>query len=116
MYFCTLSNVTDPTVDMNLECVHSVGILRFNAVNSFLRKYSGNRNAKKVSKVKLTLPARGIRFSHEDRTITIPSLKLELEYQFRNDFENINQIELDSEFAYISVTVSTILPQYLVGD
>ncbi len=73
--------------------------------NQVLRKYSGNRNAKKVSKVKLTLPARGIRFSHEDRTITIPSLKLELEYQLRNDFENINQIELDSEFAYISVTV-----------
>jgi putative transposase len=54
--------------------------------NQILRKYSGNRNAKKVSKVKLTLPAMGIRFSHEDRTITIPSLKLELEYQFRNDF------------------------------
>ena len=34
--------------------------------NQVLRKYSGNRNAKKVSKVKLTLPARGIRFSHED--------------------------------------------------
>ena len=54
--------------------------------NQVLRKYSGNRNAKKVSKVKLTLPSKGIRFSHEDRTITIPSLKLELEYQFRNDF------------------------------
>ena len=73
--------------------------------NQILKKYSGNKNAKKVSKVKLTVPAQGIRFSHEDRTITILSLKLKLGYHFRNDFLKVSQIELDREFAYISVMV-----------
>ena len=73
--------------------------------NQILRKYSRNRKACRVRRVKLTVPAQGIRFSHENRTISIPSLKYETNYLFRNDFEKINQIELDKEFAYISVTV-----------
>lgn len=74
--------------------------------NQILRKYSRNRNARRVSRVKLTVPAQGIKFNHEDREIRIPALKLVLQYHFRNDFEKINQIELDNEFAYVSVTVS----------
>ncbi|EQD59240.1 IS605 OrfB family transposase, partial [mine drainage metagenome] len=73
--------------------------------NQILWKYSRNTKVKKVSRVKLTMPAQGIKFSHEDRIIIVPSLKLELDYHFRNDFEKINQIELDHEFAYISVTI-----------
>ena len=73
--------------------------------NQILRKYSRNRNAGRARRVKLTVPAQGIRFSHENRTISVPSLKYETNYQFRNDFEKINQIELNKEFAYISVTV-----------
>ncbi len=73
--------------------------------NQILRKYSRNRNAGRVRRVKLTVPAQGIRFSHENRAISIPSLKYETNYLFRNDFGKINQIELDKEFAYISITV-----------
>ncbi len=73
--------------------------------NQILRKYSRNRKARNVHNVKLTIPAQGIHFDHKDRIITIPSLKLTLNYYFRNDFEKINQIEFDNKFAYISVTV-----------
>jgi len=73
--------------------------------NQILRKYSRSQRAKDVRSIKLTLPNQGIHFNHEDRTITIPSLKLTLSYHFRNDFVKINQVELDGEFAYISVTV-----------
>ena len=73
--------------------------------NQILRKYARNRNARTVNRVKLTIPAQGIRFNHEDRTLSVPSLKLEMNYLFRNDFEKINQIEIGREFACISVTV-----------
>lgn len=74
--------------------------------NQILRKYSRNREAKVIRSVKLTIPAQGIKFSHAERAITIPSLKLKLGYHFRNDFLKINQIEIDKEFAYVSVSVS----------
>jgi putative transposase len=73
--------------------------------NQILRKYSRNWNARKVNRVKLTVPAQGIRFNHEGRTISAPSLKFQISYMFRNDFEKINQIEFDHIFAYISLTV-----------
>ena len=73
--------------------------------NQILRKYSRNRNARKVNRVKLTVPAQGIRFNHEGRTISVPSLEFDVNYLFRNDFEKINQIEFDHIFAYMSVTV-----------
>ena len=73
--------------------------------NQVLRKYSRNRNARKVNRVKLTVPAQGIRFNRKERTISTPSLRFDVNYLFRNDFEKINQIEFDRNFAYISVTV-----------
>ncbi len=74
--------------------------------NQILRKYARNRNARKVHRIKLAIPAQGIKFSHEKREIAITSLKLILNYHFRNDFSKINQIEVGEEFAYISITVS----------
>ena len=73
--------------------------------NQILRKYSRDRKAKKVTKVKLSMPAQGIRFSHEKREITVPCLNLAMNYFFRNDFGKINRIEIDREYAFISVTV-----------
>ena len=86
--------------------------------NQILRKYSRNWNARKVNRVKLTVPAQGIRFNHEGRTISVPSLKFQISYMFRNDFEKINQIEFDHIFAYISLTVpesATINPDAYLG-
>ncbi len=51
------------------------------------------------------MPHQGIKCSHEDRTITITPLKLTLNYYFRNDFDKINQIELDNKFAYVSINI-----------
>ena len=73
--------------------------------NQILRKYSLDRKAKRVRRVPLTIPNQSIRVDKERRLIFIPCLKLELEYRFRNDFEKVNQIEINNEFAFVSVTV-----------
>ncbi|MBU2613923.1 transposase [Patescibacteria group bacterium] len=73
--------------------------------NQILKKYSYDKKAKKVNNVKLTIPNQSIKVDKELRRIKIPCLKFELNYQFRNDFKKINQIEIDNEFAYISVTI-----------
>ena len=72
--------------------------------NQLLRKYSRNRKVKNVRNVNLIIPNQGITFDKENRAIRIPSLKLCLGYNFR-DFEKVNQIEIDNEYASISVTV-----------
>jgi len=74
--------------------------------NQILRKYSRNKNCKRVKSVKLTIPNQGIRVDKSKQEIDIPCLKLKLHYQFPNNFEKINQIELDNEFAYVSVSFS----------
>jgi putative transposase len=73
--------------------------------NQILRKYSRNRKAKRVNHVVLTIPGHGIKVNKEKREMYISSLKLTLSYSFRNDFEKVNQIEIDEEYAYISVSV-----------
>lgn len=73
--------------------------------NQILKKYSNNKTIKKVSRVKLTLPAQSIKVNKENRIITIVPLRLTLNYYFPNTFIKVNQIELDHEYAYITVTV-----------
>jgi len=73
--------------------------------NQILRKYSRNKKIKSIKHVNLTIPNQGIKADKEKREIYIPSLKLTLNYNFRNDFEKVNQIELDEQYAYISVTI-----------
>ena len=73
--------------------------------NQILRKYANNLKAKHVTKVVLTVPNQGIKVDKESRKIWIPSLKLNLKYQFSNDFEKVNQIEIDKEYAFISVSL-----------
>jgi len=73
--------------------------------NQILKKYSRNKRLKKVSKVVLTVPNQGIKVDREKRSIWISSLKLELSYVFDNGYDKINQIELDDEYAYVSVSV-----------
>jgi len=63
--------------------------------NQILRKYPRNRKIKNVKNVELTIPNQGIRLDREKQELYIPSLKLTLQYSFRNDFEKINQIEID---------------------
>ena len=73
--------------------------------NQILRKYGRNKKIKSVKNVNLIIPNQGIKEDKENRIIKISSLKLELKYQFPNNFEKINQIEINKEYAFISVTI-----------
>jgi putative transposase len=69
--------------------------------NQVLRKYGRNKACKSISSVNLIIPSQGVK--RLGGTLTIPCLKLNLILQ--KPFEKVNQIELDNEYAYISVTI-----------
>ena len=71
--------------------------------NQILREYSRNRKLKGVGNVNLIVPGQSIR--KEGDELKIACLKLSLPITFRKDFTKVNQIELDKEYAFISVTV-----------
>ncbi len=73
--------------------------------NQILRKYGRNNNIKKVNNIKLIIPNQEIKINKENKNIIITSLKFSFIYQFTNDFIKINQIEIDNEYSYISVTI-----------
>jgi putative transposase len=86
--------------------------------NQILRKYGRNKKATKVTNVKLSVPGQSIKVVKERNELYIPCLKLTLHYWFPNDFEKVNQVELDSEVAYVSVTVPEkplVEPQTWIG-
>jgi putative transposase len=86
--------------------------------NQILRKYGRNKQIKQVRKVNLIIPNQGIKVNKIERTIEIPSLKLKFDYQFPRDFEKVNQIEINREFVFVSVTVleeAKIEPDKWVG-
>lgn len=72
--------------------------------NQILKKYSTNKKAKRLSSIKLTIPAQGIRLL-ENKVIKIPCLRLELEYNFNKEFVKIKQVELSNKYAYVSVEI-----------
>lgn len=72
--------------------------------NQILRKYGRNWKAKSVKSVNLIIPNQGIK--RVGGELKISCLKLTLILQ--KPFEKVNQIELDKEFAYISVTVKDV--------
>ncbi|TGC06489.1 transposase, partial [Methanolobus halotolerans] len=72
--------------------------------NQIVRKYGRNRNIKRVNKVKLTIPNQGIQYDPVTQIIKITSLKLELKHEIPIYFDTINQIEVDNEYLYVSVT------------
>lgn len=83
--------------------------------NQILRKYVRNRKIKRVKSVNLIIPNQGIQL--RENSIWIPCLRLELEKPRRN-FQKINQIELNREYAFISITINEPQinePEYYVG-
>lgn len=58
---------------------------------------------KNVKDVKLAILKQGIKLDKKQKTISIPSINLKLEYHFDNHFKRIAQIEVDNEFAYIAI-------------
>ncbi len=84
--------------------------------NQILREYARNRKLKRVGNVNLIVPSQGI--SIKEHIIRVPSLKLEMPYQFPDNFKKINQIEFDSVYAYVSVSVEEpepIKPKGFIG-
>src|SRR5690606_38464798 len=72
--------------------------------NQILKKYSSNKKIKSVKSVNLVIPNQGIKVNKDTCEIQIPCLKLKLNYQFQ-DFEKVNEIEVDEVCAFISVTI-----------
>ncbi|WP_321416928.1 transposase [uncultured Methanomethylovorans sp.] len=68
-----------------------------------LKKYSGNKKLKRVGSVKLTVPSQSIQVNHDAKTIKIPCLKLT--FQYHVPFEKANQVEIDEQYIYLSVSV-----------
>src|ERR1035437_4518179 len=71
--------------------------------NQILRKYGRNKNCKKINKVKLVADNQSVKYNKT--TITIRPLKISFQHQIPVEFSKINQIELDNEYFYVSVTV-----------
>lgn len=73
--------------------------------NQILRKYSRNKKLKKVSNVNLTVPAQAIKHDEATKTITITCLKYAFNYRFPNNFVKINQIEINNQYIFVSVSI-----------
>lgn len=91
---------------LSTKYVKDIGLKSLIA-NQILRKYGRNKKIKKIKKdrVKLIIPNQGIKVNKDYNEIYIPSLNLKIKYYFPNDFEKINQIELDNTYCYVSVTI-----------
>ncbi|WP_321416668.1 transposase [uncultured Methanomethylovorans sp.] len=71
--------------------------------NQILKKYSSNKKLKRVGSVKLTVPSQSIQVNHAAKTIKIPCLKLT--FQYHVPFEKANQVEIDEQYIYLSVSI-----------
>lgn len=79
-----------------------------------LRKYGWNKKIKRVSRVNLIVPGQVVKY--KDGEVYISCLKLRL--PFDKQFTKINQVELNKEYAFISVTVPEepkIVPKTSIG-
>ena len=78
--------------------------------NQILRKYGRNKKVKRIRSVNLIIPNQGIKVDKKARSIRIPCLKLSFEYQFPNKFTKINQIEVNNQFIFVSVSIPEAKP------
>jgi len=92
--------------------------LKSTIANQILRKYSGDKECKRIRSVLLSIPSQSINVDMEKRVIKIPCLKLELNYMFRNDFVKVNKVEINRDYAFVSITVEDeieIVPVGFIG-
>lgn len=92
------------THSLSSKDVKHIG-LKSMVANQILRKYSRSNTAKSVKSVKLAVPNQGIKVDRDTNTISAPCLKLSLKYEFPDNFEKVNQIEVGEKYAYISVSI-----------
>lgn len=79
--------------------------------NQILRKYGSDRKARAVKNVVLIVPGVSIKYDAENRSIRVPCLTMSLNASHLPTFEKINQIELNEEFAFITVTINELPPR-----
>ena len=85
--------------------------------NQILKKYGSQKTIKRVRNVNLVVPGQSIKVDRDTRTIRVVPLNLTLNYQFP-EFEKVNQIEIDAEYAYVSCTVKEeleMIPRQFIG-
>jgi len=73
--------------------------------NQILRKYVKNKKIKHVYKVNLIIPNQGIKINKQEKVISIPCLKFSFNYRHLNNFNKINQIEINNQFVFVSVSI-----------
>lgn len=74
--------------------------------NQILKKIAKDKKIKKVSSANLIVPAQAIQCDRLKQEIYISCLKLRFNYQFPNDFVEINQIEINKEYCMVAVSKS----------
>jgi putative transposase len=82
--------------------------LKSTIANQILKKYSSDKKLKRIHRVNLVIPSQGIKVNKEERVLSIPCVKLTLKYYFPDNFEKINQIECNKEYAYVSITLPEV--------
>jgi putative transposase len=70
-----------------------------------MKKYGHQKRIKNVHNIMLTVPGQGVKHFPETNSIWMPCIKLHMENMIPVQFTKINQVELDKDYAYISVTV-----------
>ena len=86
--------------------------------NQILKKYGNQKTIKAVHSVNLIVPGQGIKFIEETNSMWVSCLKLHMENLIPSVFETINQMEIDNEYAYVSVTIpekTEMIPQQFIG-
>jgi putative transposase len=71
-----------------------------------LRKYGRNRLLKQIHHVQLTVPGQAVKIDEDHKELYISCLKLRLDISHMPNFERVNQVELDKEYAHVTVTIS----------
>lgn len=73
--------------------------------NQILRKYGRDKKAKSAKSVNLIIPSQGIKINKESKEVIIPSLNIKFNYRIDRDIEKVNQIEINKDYFFVSVSV-----------
>lgn len=89
------------------HCTSSAQVKHFGLksiiANQIIRKITQNKKIKRIRRVNLIIPNQGL--SYQKDFIWIPSLKLKLPFPIKG-FTKINQIEINSEYCFVSCSFS----------
>jgi len=92
---------------MSSKDVRHIG-LKSAIANQVLRKYARSKTVKEARSVKLTVPSQGVK--RDGESLRISCLKLTIPITFPSNFDKVNQVEVGSEYAYVSVSIKEPTP------